>query len=613
VADDFRPLGAVIDRVCVWGYYIETDPTTTTVDCGDEVATDYFRVRVYADKDGLPDSDNIIGERTALAQRGKIPDAPTLASPFDLPVETYGHQLTLDTPITGLDSTGETCYWLEVVNNTSDDPDCNWYWLQTSVSSTQGNGYAAAGGEVFGYDPGAERAWDHSFCISADMIQGCELPQRACCSCGGTCTLETFADCDNHNGNWHIDVPDCAGFTCVVGAPANDTCTDVLATQITDGSYQFVTFCATTDGDNPVPTDFAEDPIEQDLWYRYIATRACKLRADMCSTATAFDGMVAIYNDPDNPTECVCPYSDELTERTLRQARDENCSGNGIGGSAFAETDAVQGGCYLIRVGGWPGTDQAGTGAVDISCAGSGEAVLDMIAEPNGVAKNRYISVVAPDNGGAETAIRVTLVDLQTPNPPNLPQFLPPPFGAFEAGSCTALGEANGCVRYVGEPTFCTETDVPATAFRCATLQCAAHFMDWSDALGSDVLHVTGAEIVPSSAYDVHQLGASCQGNEAGCSVVSDTALRVTTVRWGDVVAPFQDPTPASLSQPNISDVAAVVDKFKGVLTAPIKSRAQLQPNIPNPAGPINILDVANTVDAFKSFAYPYTGPVACP
>jgi hypothetical protein len=122
---------------------------------------------------------------------------------------------------------------------------------------------------------------------------------------------------------------------------------------------------------------------------------------------------------------------------------------------------------------------------------------------------------------------------------------------------------------------------------------------------------VTGAEVVPSSAYDVQQWAASCLGNEAACSVVS-TALRLSTARWGDVVAPFQGLTDP-LTQPNISDVAAVVDTFKGVAAAPTKARAQMQPNVPNPSAPINIVDVANTVDAFKNFAYPYSGPNPCP
>jgi hypothetical protein len=218
--------------------------------------------------------------------------------------------------------------------------------------------------------------------------------------------------------------------------------------------------------------------------------------------------------------------------------------------------------------------------------------------EPTPLAKNRYISLI-PGNAGTPTAIRVRLISLQHPDPPNLPQFPAPDFSAF-----------HGQARYVGPPGVCTETDVPATTFLCASLQCDPHYADWGTLVGSSVVHVGGAEIVPSSVYDVQIIAEGCD-----VSVTSSYsgALTIATARWGDVVAPFQAPSPATLTQPNILDVAGVVDKFKGVATAPIKARAQLQPNLPDPRASINILDVANTVDAFKNFAYPYAGPVACP
>jgi hypothetical protein len=56
-----------------------------------------------------------------------------------------------------------------------------------------------------------------------------------------------------------------------------------------------------------------------------------------------------------------------------------------------------------------------------------------------------------------------------------------------------------------------------------------------------------------------------------------------------------------------------VVDKFKGLPAAPIKARCQMHPNVPDPNAAINIVDVAHVVDAFKNFAYPYSGPTSCP
>jgi hypothetical protein len=208
--------------------------------------------------------------------------------------------------------------------------------------------------------------------------------------------------------------------------------------------------------------------------------------------------------------------------------------------------------------------------------------------------RNVSFRVPPPVAPGEETAIRVTLTSLMHPNPSNLPQFPSPNFTAFE-----------GQVRWVGPVGNCVESEVPPVTFQCANLQCTPNYQLWP----SEAIHVTGTELVPSSTYILAQLPPSCTGSEATCTNVSaDRFFR--TQRWGDVVAPFQDPND-SLSQPNIMDVAGVVDKFKGVASAPIMARSDLAPDDPN--GIVNIVDVANTVDAFKNFAYPYAGPTNCP
>jgi hypothetical protein len=211
------------------------------------------------------------------------------------------------------------------------------------------------------------------------------------------------------------------------------------------------------------------------------------------------------------------------------------------------------------------------------------------------VDKVRNVSFrVPPVVVARETAIRVTLTSLMQPDPPNLAQFPSPNFTAFE-----------GQVRWVGPVGNCVESEVPPVTFKCANLQCTPNYQLWP----SEAIHVTGTELVPSSTYTLAQVPASCTGSEATCTNVSaDRVFR--TQRWGDVVAPFQDPN-ESLTQPNIVDVAGVVDKFKGLASAPIMARSDLAPD--DPDGIVNILDVANTVDAFKNFAYPYAGPTACP
>lgn len=225
--------------------------------------------------------------------------------------------------------------------------------------------------------------------------------------------------------------------------------------------------------------------------------------------------------------------------------------------------------------------------------------------------KNRSLSLQVPPSAvagpGAITALRVKLVDLQNPQPPNIGCCPPPDFSAYESGAaCTDPG---GCVRWVGRPgTFLESQDDPgAGSYSAARLQCAPLYRDWT---GDGAFHVIGAEIVPSSTYHVQNFGESCQGNEAAC-VVTSGLLAVTTARWGDIEAAFNPP--ATTTQPDVIDVAQLVNKFKNVIGAPVKAIAQIQPNLPEANADINALDIVAVVDAVKQFAYSFSGPCPCP
>jgi hypothetical protein len=124
------------------------------------------------------------------------------------------------------------------------------------------------------------------------------------------------------------------------------------------------------------------------------------------------------------------------------------------------------------------------------------------------------------------------------------------------------------------------------------------------------VLHITGREVVPSSVYALQNVSINCQGNEAGCSEVS-AGLELTTNRWADIVAPFASETPTV--QPDISDVSALVDKFRNAPGAPIKVQALLVDEVPNMDGDVDFTQISAGVDAFRGMPYPQVGPVACP
>jgi len=217
--------------------------------------------------------------------------------------------------------------------------------------------------------------------------------------------------------------------------------------------------------------------------------------------------------------------------------------------------------------------------------------------EPGGLANNRYLAFV-PGNPGVSSAIRVKLSSLHHPDPPNLPQSPPPDFSGFE-----------GQVRWVGPASECPDSTTLGTTFWCAKLQCDPVYLDWQATIGPDVLYVTGAEVIPSSMYDVQILPEACDGT---AEPSYSAALQLSTARWGDVGEPLQEPSPASRSQPNVLDISAAVDKLKDVPTALHKPRIQLQENDPDPTASINVLEISFTVDAVKAAGYPFAGPSSC-
>jgi hypothetical protein len=229
--------------------------------------------------------------------------------------------------------------------------------------------------------------------------------------------------------------------------------------------------------------------------------------------------------------------------------------------------------------------------------------------DSSGVPKNRALSLSIPPGSTPtrESAIRVTPVELQNPQPPNAAEHPPPDFSAYEAGpGCTDPG---GCARWVGKPaTFheCNPGSGGGTV-RSARLQCTPHYQDWS-AVGA--FHVVGAEILPSSTYDVEILPDTCRGNEANCSDVSP-ATRLITARYGDVFPPFSPPDTST--QPDALDVAAMVDKYKCICGTSTKAQMQLEPNLPELNEDLSALDIVAAVDAFKGLAYAESGPCPCP
>lgn len=223
----------------------------------------------------------------------------------------------------------------------------------------------------------------------------------------------------------------------------------------------------------------------------------------------------------------------------------------------------------------------------------------NLMADPSGLQKSRFITTMVPPastaSAGVPTAIRVTLSNLHDVNPP------------YSGGPATDFSSFEGQVRWVGPPTEYPESASNPETFHAATLQCSPFYQDWSTV---GLLHITGAEILPSSVYTLQNVAVSCMGNEGSCTEVSD-ALEVATTRWADVVEPFSPPS--GTVQPDLSDVSALVDKFRNAPGAPPKVQALLAGNVPDLQGDLDFSQISAAVDAFRGIPYPNPGPVSCP
>jgi hypothetical protein len=604
-ADDFRPDSGILDRVCIWGFYLDDDPDALLSDCGPSVISDHFRVRVYANDLATARSPGVfVGENAATSQRAILPQTVVHSR---LQTNVYGYEIVLDAPIVGLNP-GEV-YWLEVSNDVSDShQSCNWYWSQLAPMS---NSFSFTGSDS-GYSSNSAMPYENAFCLNMNFSPtGLGAIPGGCCTCDQGCLLETLADCANTNGIWDITSTTCSGVICDV-TPPNDDCI-AGPPIITEGVYNVSNQCATTDGYGPIPSDFGSSQLDFDLWYNFITPSSCNLVVSECRTGLRFDSMLAVYMNcpPGSPTECdktmcpPCPLTSATSAATLAGvAQDESCSG-AIGGAGYWSAseqilrDAEPGECFLLRIGSFPGN--RGTAILDIQCENNVSCDPDCFFFP--FAGARFIAVgcelfnacsVAPVRG----AIRVHLTSLHHVSPP------------YTGGPSVPFTSFEGQVRWVGPPTQYVESAATPTPFWASKLQCSPHYQDWGSIIE---VYVTGPEIVPSSMYQYELLYESCQGIEGSCTNVSPT-FTVRTRRWGDIAWPYNPPE--ATAQPDVGDIAALVSKFRSAAGAPIKARAMLagvdQLGNVNLAVDFDFTHIAACVDAFRGRPYPYIIS-ACP
>ncbi|UCC29969.1 MAG: exo-alpha-sialidase [Phycisphaerales bacterium] len=360
--------------------------------------------------------------------------------------------------------------------------------------------------------------------------------------------------------SWATSVPVSPMFDSHVGWPRQNKLGDYYD-MISDNGGTSVAYAATFNG-------------EQDVYFLRIPFD-CNDNG-IADTIDIAEGTSTDCNENLTPDEC---------------EPDEDCNANGVQDicdiagvtSEDCNLNGVPDSCD-IAAGTSP--DINGDGVPDeCECTG----VESPVAAPNSMASNRYMAFVA-GNPGRQTALRVTLTDL------------PAPFEAFEGqkmwvGSPQEVSENAGKVDPSEAPGFPT--------FMIAKLQCDADFRDWN-ALGTVYLY--GAAVVPDGVYDI-------QAIEIGCTLALDgnysAGLQLTTSLWGDLVRNcITTPCGPPDGVVNITDITAVVDKFKNLDGAPIKSRCDLEPNQPDLL--INVSDASEALDAFRGFGYPLDGPGGC-
>jgi hypothetical protein len=278
---------------------------------------------------------------------------------------------------------------------------------------------------------------------------------------------------------------------------------------------------------------------------------------------------------------------------------------------------------------------------------------------------------------GGETALQVTMVDLQHPDPQNILTAIPFNFTALDTrdnGVCSAdsprpghhcdedadcrvcitgnkigytcindLDCLSGVVPGLCEPPplgVCSNRQTCAEAVAGAQGGCARWvgppqaFMNavgvpqrkiWYGARlqctphydvwlgGAQKIAVIGADLVPSSEYAVRAYSSACKGIEGSCDPGLISAPTTMRTRRSGDVFGPFNP-PDQSGQPDGNDVAQVVKCFRAGNNADFyKPECMLQPNVPSMSLSISGTDIAITVDGFRAKRFQYTGPCTCP
>lgn len=233
-----------------------------------------------------------------------------------------------------------------------------------------------------------------------------------------------------------------------------------------------------------------------------------------------------------------------------------------------------------------------------IPCTAAEKPTASMFS--TSVAKNRYLAV-EPLSPGELTALQVTILNMPAKFADRIGETL---WVGEPLEICENSGQnfppAQGCGPAPG---------IEPKSFMSAPLNCIGPtFRDWS--LDSP-LYLHGEAIVPKGEYEVRAIGLGCY--MAGIATYS-RGLRMESVqKWGDIVS---NCTSCPCGEPNgsvdvITDVVSLVNKFSNNFCAPIKARADIEPE--NVDFQVSFGDVIQSLAGFTGSPYPFDGPTGCP
>lgn len=126
----------------------------------------------------------------------------------------------------------------------------------------------------------------------------------------------------------------------------NDDCANAIT--VLAGATPFNNANSSTDGPDDAICESGGSFIQNDVWYRYLATCDGELTVGLCGAT--FDTMLAVYDDSN------CPVDGNLVA----------CDDDACSPASLITTPAINGKTYYIRIGGWFGS--TGSGIMTIAC-----------------------------------------------------------------------------------------------------------------------------------------------------------------------------------------------------------------------------------------------------